>query len=84
MVHNRMMFLLYKPGADHPYKQHEEYDEDYSAGHTAGNVREFALVSAMTASEGPGTTAGRLPSRVLHAFATVVTEVEAYVWREII
>lgn len=69
------MYANHKPGADHPYEEHKEYDEDDSAGNSTGYVRELALISAVPACEGTGASAGRFASRVLYAFTAVVAEV---------
>lgn len=70
------------PRADHPYQQHDEYDQNDRRGDPAGDVCEFRFLSAMTPREATDAAARRLAAKILHAmpfvFAVTVANVGAY------
>lgn len=73
------LFDAFRPGAYHPHKQGDDYEEYDRGGYTAGDVRKVGLVLAVRPDKGTDASARRLASQVLDARTFVLAEVLAHV-----
>lgn len=70
----------FRPGADHPHEESDDYEEYNCCSYAAGNVREIGLVLAVRPDERSDAPARRLSPQVLDARALVLAVILAHVF----